>query len=489
MDSLILFAVAGHFGLLAILCVYGAYRLYLTLLAQITHKPVAPPVIFASLPTVTVQLPVFNERFVVQRLINSVAALRYPRERLQIQVLDDSTDETSMLAAERVLHHHRQGLQIEHIRRQDRSGFKAGALAAGLETSQGEFVAVFDADFLPPPDFLLKTIHHFSNPAIGMVQARWEHLNRNDSTLTRVQAILLDAHFAVEQAVRSRTGRFFNFNGTAGIWRKQAIRDAGGWHADTLTEDLDLSYRAQLAGWRLLYLPHIGCPAELPPNMKAFKSQQHRWSKGAIQVMKKLLPQIWAAPVSLRNKVDASFHLTSNICYLLMFIDATLFLVPSILARDHLGGHPPLWLDLLLYGLASATHLYFFLAGQDLLFGCIRKRLPYLPALMATVVGLGFNNSRAVVEALVGQMSGFVRTPKLGDTRPRREIRNAYIDALRDWGRAEVALGIVFSGYLAWAVLQGRWSMAPFMLLFACGFFYASGTGSRWRRPAHPVTH
>jgi len=486
MDALSFIVLTGHFGLLAILCLYGGHRLYLTLLAQLTDRRTPAPGRLDVLPVVTVQLPVYNEKHVVRRLIDAVAGLRYPADRLHVQVLDDSTDETSALAARRVAHHRRRGLDIEHVRRGDRSGFKAGALAAGLAHARGEIIAVFDADFLPPPDFLQRTVHYFSDPAIGMVQARWQHLNRRASALTRVQAMLLDAHFAVEQVVRSHTGRFFNFNGTAGLWRARAIRDAGGWHADTLTEDLDLSYRAQLAGWRLLYLSDVGCPGELPPHMNAFKSQQHRWAKGAIQVMKKLLPRIWAAPISLRNKLDASFHLSNNLCYPLMFVDATIFLLPSIVVRDLYGGHPSLWLDLSLYGLASATHLYFFLAGQRLLLRNLRETLVTLPALMATVVGLGFNNSRAVGEALSGKVGEFVRTPKLGRGRhPAR--RDSYFGAVRDWHRIELVLAGLFAIYFVWAVAEAHWSVAPFMLLFAAGFLLAGAPGSGRRLPSPPV--
>ncbi|MBX9902401.1 MAG: glycosyltransferase, partial [Burkholderiaceae bacterium] len=306
----------GHYSLLLLLCIYGAHRLQLTWVAWRSRAPQAAKQL-DDLPIITVQLPVFNERFVVERLIDAVAALDYPRERLQIQVLDDSTDDTTNLAAARVAHHRAAGIWIEHLHRTDRTGFKAGALGAGLLHAKGEFIAIFDADFVPAPEALKEAIHAFSAPDVGMVQLRWLHLNRHYNTLTEVQAVMLDAHFAIDQVARARTGLYFNFNGTAGLWRKQAIHDAGGWQWDTITEDLDLSYRAQMKGWRFVYLHNIGCPSELPVEMTAFKSQQHRWAQGAIQVMRKTLPRLWRAPLAWRIKLEATLHLSSNLAYLL----------------------------------------------------------------------------------------------------------------------------------------------------------------------------
>lgn len=282
-----------YFSILGILCIYGLHRLHITRLYGKYGREIPKPAEqFEELPLVTIQLPVFNEVFVVERLIDAVAAFRYPKDRLQIQVLDDSTDETVERARARTEYYQRLGLNIQHIHRTDRTGFKAGALAAGLETAVGEFVAVFDADFLPEPDFLEQTIHYFTDDRVGMVQARWEHINRDIGTLTQVQAMMLDAHFVIEHGGRCFAGLFFNFNGTGGIWRRQAILDAGGWQHDTLTEDLDLSYRAQLKGWRFLFVQNVTCPSELPSRMTAFKTQQHRWAKGSIEVMLKLLPRV-----------------------------------------------------------------------------------------------------------------------------------------------------------------------------------------------------
>src|SRR3954471_15176382 len=287
------------------LSAYGIHR-YCIIYLFLKHrdKPMLPKSRFAELPVVTMQLPVFNEMYVVQRLLKSVSELDYPKEKLQIQVLDDSTDSTRELSAQSVGELQARGFDVELIHRTDRTGFKAGALETGLATAKGELIGILDADFVPQPDFLRRTIHHFTDPAIGMLQTRWGHLNRRYSLLTRVQAMFLDGHLLLEQTARSRSGRFFNFNGTAGLWRKSCIIEAGGWQHDTLTEDLDLSYRAQLAGWRFVFLSHVVTPADLPLDMNAFKSQQHRCTKGSIQTCKKLLPTIWKSRLPLLIKLE-----------------------------------------------------------------------------------------------------------------------------------------------------------------------------------------
>ena len=283
-------------------------------------KPMAVPELPTELPMVTVQLPVYNERYVVERLIDTVSRFDYPRERLEIQVLDDSTDDTWQIAAARVAHLKSEGFFIEHLRRQDRTGFKAGALEAGLARASGEFIAIFDADFTPPAHFLKQTLPWFQNAGIGMVQTRWGHLNENYSLLTWIQSIFLDGHFLIEHTARNRSGALsFNFNGTAGVWRREAIETSGGWQHDiaVVTEDLDLSYRAQMKGWKFMYMPDLVCPAELPVDINAFKTQQNRWTMGAIQTAKKMLPTIWKSPLPLKVKVEATFHLTACVGYLL----------------------------------------------------------------------------------------------------------------------------------------------------------------------------
>jgi cellulose synthase/poly-beta-1,6-N-acetylglucosamine synthase-like glycosyltransferase len=360
---------------------------------------------------------------------------------------------------------------VEYVRRPERTGFKAGALAHGMRSVVGELVAIFDADFLPPSDMLLASVPHFRDPRVGMIQARWGYLNRGASTFTEAQAIMLDAHFMIEHGGRAAAGLYFNFNGTAGVWRAAAIRDAGGWQSDTLTEDLDLSYRAQLRGWRFLFLPGLVCPGELPIEMGAFKSQQHRWAKGATQVMLKILPRVWASAAPLRTKVEATFHLTSNCAYLLMVIDATFFLVPSIVIRHRLGWHPWLVLDLPLFFFATVCHLGFFLAGQRSIFGSTRGRMCHLPALMALGIGLGMTNARAVVEALLGRTSDFVRTPKRGVGGGGRG-RGLYRVELAGWEYLEVVLGLFYAGAIVWAISRHAWFAVPVLALFQNGFLF-----------------
>src|SRR6266700_7135944 len=312
--------MATYLFLIVLLSFYGLHRywiLYLYFRYYKWAKPVASPPLPETIPMVTVQLPIYNERYVVERLVEAVCRMDYPRDRLEIQVLDDSTDDTSAILRARIAALCREGFLIEHLRRTNRTGYKAGALATGLARARGEFLAIFDADFVPPVDFLKKTLPHFHDPAIGMVQTRWGHLNENYSLLTWIQSIFLDGHFLIEHTARNRSGAFFNFNGTAGIWRREAITSSGGWQHDTLTEDLDLSYRAQMNGWRFMYLPEVVCPAELPVDINAFKTQQNRWTMGAIQTAKKMLPTIWRAPLSLKVKIEATFHLTACMGYLL----------------------------------------------------------------------------------------------------------------------------------------------------------------------------
>jgi cellulose synthase/poly-beta-1,6-N-acetylglucosamine synthase-like glycosyltransferase len=327
--------IGAYFIVIAVLAVYGFHRSQLLYILWRTRKnaPV-PKELFQEKPLVTIQLPMFNELYVAERLLDAVALIEYPRDRLEIQVLDDSIDETRELMKKKCEALRAKGLDVIYLHRTDRSGFKAGALEAGLAVAKGEFVAIFDADFIPPPTLLLEMIDHFTDERVGMVQARWEHINRDFSTLTKVQAILLDGHFLVEHAARNRSGRFFNFNGTAGIWRKSTIQDAGGWQHDTLTEDLDLSYRAQLKGWRFVYLPQIVAPAELPVEMNSFKTQQFRWAKGSIQTMRKLLPMIWRAKLPWKVKSEALFHLTNNFAYGFLVLLAMLSLPTLVLRSD-----------------------------------------------------------------------------------------------------------------------------------------------------------
>ena len=450
------------------LSVYGLHR-YLLLRLFYKHQKdtCTPRDHFATLPSVTIQLPLYNEFHVVERLLEAVGRIEYPRDRLQVQVLDDSQDETREKARLAVARLTRQGLDIEYLNRASREGFKAGALAAGLKRAKGEFILIFDADFVPPPQILQQIIHYFTDPEIGMIQTRWGHLNRSHSLLTRIQSIFLDGHFMIEHTARNRSGRFFNFNGTAGIWRKRAIEEAGGWQHDTLTEDLDLSYRAQLAGWKFLYLPDIEVPGELPVEMNAFKLQQHRWTKGAVQTAKKLLPRIWRSSQPRVIKIEATFHLTTNICYVMMLL-MSLLTLPVLSIRSQLGWERLLIIDLPLFSLATMTISGFYLASQRALYPGWKAQIKYLPLLMAIGLSLCVNNTRAVIEGLVGHQSGFLRTPKYGTEKKRKYT------ARRNWlalFELSMAAYLAFVLYRAW--FSGLYMGLPFLLLFHTGFLYS----------------
>ncbi|GAB3322856.1 glycosyltransferase [Larkinella ripae] len=376
-----------------------------------------------SVPSVTVQLPIYNELYVAARLIDAVAQLNYPGAKFEIQVLDDSTDETVGIIAEKVAHYQQIGIDIQHIRRPERSGFKAGALSYGLERAKGEFIAIFDADFVPEPDFLLKTIPHFENPKVGIVQTRWTHLNEDYSVLTQLQAFGLNAHFFIEQGGRNADGYFMNFNGTAGVWRKTAILDAGSWSHDTLTEDLDLSYRAQLKGWQFVYREDIGSPAELPVAMNALKSQQYRWMKGAAECARKLMVKVIGAPqIPFRIKLHAFFHLLSSSTFILVFL-LGLLSVPVLYIRIR---HPEYQSVFLLLGFFQ-LNLLILIFFYGIPFWLERRGkleqlgLYYFPMYSSLMMGLSLHNTIAVVEGFIGRKTPFIRTPKFnvkagGDT-------------------------------------------------------------------------
>src|SRR5712691_6131291 len=402
-----------YFTILGILSIYGLHRYYLTFLyLRNRNKAPRPLERFDSLPRVTVQLPIYNERYVAERLLDSVTRIDYPREQLEIQVLDDSIDETRIICSQLVAEYARAGVPISYCHRENREGFKAGALAEGLKKAAGEFIAIFDADFAPPPSILRDMVHYFTDPQVAVVQGRWTWINRHTSNLTEVEAIMLDGHFVIEHGARNFSGRFFNFNGTAGMWRRSAIVDAGGWQHDTLTEDTDLSYRAQLKGWKFKYLQDVECPAELPIEMTAFKTQQARWAKGLIQTGKKILPQVFKSKVPFRVKVEAFYHLTANLSYPLM-IELSTLLLPAMIIRSFGGWFHMLVIDLPLFMASTFSISSFYLVSQKELFP---RRWPrtflYLPFLMAMGIGLTLTNTRAVIEALLGIKSSFKRTPK-----------------------------------------------------------------------------
>ncbi len=466
-----------HYALLAVLCVFGLHRLSMvTRWYKYRNKPVveerAP---LSELPRVTIQIPVFNERNVAGRIIDQTVKMDYPCGLLQIQVVDDSTDDTYDLIRDKVAKYQAQGVDIQHVHRIDRSGFKAGALRDAMELATGEFIAIFDADFMPPIDFLQKTIHRFANPKLAMLQTRWTHLNLESNRLTRTQAMMLDSHFALEQQVRYASNMLFNFNGTAGIWRVAAIIDAGHWSADTLTEDLDLSYRAQLRGWQMDYVNDIECPAELPSNMRAFKSQQHRWAKGGIQVMKKMLGTVWKSNFSLAKKFEASFHLSNNFAYFVMLIDTLFLLIPSLIMREHLDMPLLFWLDIPLLAISSGSHLLYLYFGQVALKKSKRNAFMQLPWLLLLGINLAFNNARAALEALRGQESEFVRTPKNGELQigavlELPVVEKSYRAILPDEKWLQLLTSAVFVFAAGWVVQVGNWYMVPFLILLAVGF-------------------
>jgi cellulose synthase/poly-beta-1,6-N-acetylglucosamine synthase-like glycosyltransferase len=474
MDATQTVILALYFFILSILAIYGWHRYYLVYLymKHKAHVPAAlpPPRV---LPPVTVQLPIFNEMYVADRLISAVCDLDYPPELLEIQVLDDSTDETTEIAELAVRRHAARGFNIHYLHRVNRRGFKAGALEAGLKHATGDFVAIFDADFIPSQDFLLRTLGYFENdPKVGMVQARWGHINQDYSLLTKIQSILLDAHFVLEHGARNRAGCFFNFNGTAGVWRRDAIDDAGGWQHDTLTEDLDLSYRAQLKGWRFIFLQDLISPAEVPVEMNSFKSQQHRWAKGSIQTCLKLMPQILRSSQPLAVKAEAFFHLSANFNYLLMTVLSVL-MFPAMYVRYSMGWTEMLLIDVPLFFAATLSVGNFYVVSQRELYSDWRQRLRYLPFLMSIGIGLCVNNSRAVLEAIFGKQSDFERTPKYGIERESDEwMGKKYHQSVGVQPFVELALGLYFTGTVFYALANQIYGTLPFLMLFQIGFLY-----------------
>jgi len=456
---------------------YGSHRLTIVFLylKHIRQRP-EPKSLFSDLPIVTVQLPVFNEMHVVDRLLESVSKLDYPKHKLQIQLLDDSTDETVEICSQGIAKLQKQGFDAEHIHRTDRTGYKAGALENGTRSAKGDYLLILDADFVPNPDLLQKTIHYFTDEKIGLIQTRWGHLNRSFNVLTRIQAMFLDGHLELEQTARNRSGRFFTFNGTGGIWRKSCIADAGGWEHDTLTEDMDLSYRAQLKGWRFVFLNDVETPAELPVDMDGFKSQQHRWTKGSIQVCKKVLPAIWKAKIPLYIKMEATCHLTSNFAYLLL-ICLCFLIYPNQQWQPDFGKFTYYIINVPIFFFSSVSVIVFYLFSQRALRpGTWWKEIPYLPLLLALGIGMSISNAKAVIEALFNHQSAFIRTPKYGIGQQRvNDWKKSSYKAIKSLTPVvELLFGFFFLFIVIDAALSSNWPSAILLLPFPVGFLYTS---------------
>ncbi|MEK7669876.1 MAG: cellulose synthase family protein [Bacteroidota bacterium] len=480
------FVMCLYFISLLILFSFGAHGFVMVFyyLKQQREEAVGAPIL-SDEPVVTVQLPVYNELYVVKRIIEAVCAMDYPKEKLEIQVLDDSTDETVSVVAEAVALHASLGFDIKHIQRSNRSGFKAGALKNGLAQARGEFIAIFDADFVPRVDFLKSTLPYFENEQVGLVQTRWEHLNDDYSFLTRTQALALDGHFVMEQDVRNKAGYFINFNGTGGIWRKACILDAGNWQSDTLTEDLDLSYRAQLKGWKFKYLNDFTSPAELPAEVSALKTQQFRWTKGAIETARKLLPEVWKSEIPLRIKIHSTFHLTNNIVFPFIVI-AGILNVPLMFIKRQ-GGHEAYFQMMSVFVLAFVGSFLFYLFSQKAVYLDWRRRILLFPLFMAASMGFAVNNSRAVFEALFRKKSDFIRTPKYaiqGKNDSWREKK--YARRKVDW---VVAVEIILALYCFFGVISSLYYMeiaaVPFQLLFFFGFSSVAALSVKHALDAH----
>jgi cellulose synthase/poly-beta-1,6-N-acetylglucosamine synthase-like glycosyltransferase len=460
----------AYFGVLAVLSAFGLHRLHLVILCR-RHRAridaarqLALQLSDDELPMVTIQLPIFNESTVVERLLSRVARMDYPRDRMQIQVLDDSIDETREIAKSAVDDLRQRGFDAVYIHRTDRTGYKAGALDNGLRSAKGDLIAVFDADFIPNEDFARALVGHFTDPDVAMVQARWAHLNRDASMLTRIQALMLDGHHLVENRARYGAGLLFNFSGTGGMWRRQAIADAGGWQHDTITEDLDLSYRAQLRGWKFIYRPDVVSPAELPEDISALRAQQYRWAKGTVQTARKLLRRILRSDLTRAQRVEATFHLTPHFAYPLMLV-LCMLLLPVLLCVNVTDWQTALLFDLPLCMAPVSSLATFYMLAESTQGRSRWGALRQLPSLIALGVGLAPHLTRAVWSGLRHTAGEFVRTPKRGTDRWR------YLVAV-DLPWAEIALALVCGASVVVSVVRGHWFATPFAALFTFGYAY-----------------
>ncbi|HSG31019.1 MAG TPA: cellulose synthase family protein [Thermodesulfobacteriota bacterium] len=481
MESLLLFSKITlsslYIFILVVLCILGLNRYYLFYIQnKFKNKKNRPLKYYSRLPRVTVQLPIYNEMYVAKRLIDAVCKLDYPSDLLEIQVLDDSTDNTSVIAENAVKSHSSEGVNIQYLHRDNRAGFKAGALENGLKYSRGELIVIFDADFIPPADFLTKTVDYFTDENVGIVQTRWGHINKNYCSLTKAQSILLDGHFVVEQFARSNGGYYINFNGTAGILRKSCIKDAGGWQHDTLTEDLDLSYRAQMKGWRAVYLNDVVVDAELPVEINSFKSQQHRWAKGGIQTAAKLLPSLLSNKnIQTRVKIQSLFHLLGNISYplLLMLI---ILMIPLAYLWSSVGWEKVIMFNLLAITAGTLSVFNFYFTAVRSVYGSNWLGFArYIPLSIALGSGLAINNTKAVFEALFKRDTDFNRTPKFAVTKNSDTyFKKNYTTSRNFTSLIELLLGIALMIKTVYAAYLGFYGWIPFLLIIQFGFFYTS---------------
>ncbi len=474
MDDIVLVSYFISLSILFIFSLHGFVMIYYYRKTKGVNPE--PDKEFIPNKLVTIQLPLYNELYVVERLINAVCEIDYPKDLMEIQVLDDSTDETVQITKKIVELKQKEGFDITHIRRDSREGFKAGALKEGMKIAKGEFIAIFDADFIPKKQFLKKTLSFFTDDKVGMVQTRWEHLNGDYSILTRAQALALDGHFVIEQTVRNKAGFFINFNGTGGVWRKNCIEDAGNWNADTLTEDLDLSYRAQLNGWRFVYLKEFTSPAELPSEIGALKSQQFRWTKGAIETAKKILPAVWKSKIPLRIKLQSTFHLTNNIVFPFILLAAILN-VPLIFIKNS-GPHEVYFAVMSVFVLAFISSFMFYLYSQRDIRNDWRKKIVFFPLFMAGSMGFAVNNSRAVFEGLMNRKSEFVRTPKFKVEGEKDSwVGKKYTSKKLDLSTiVELIMAIYCFIGVAASIYFLEIASLPFQFLFFLGFSFVSFT-------------
>jgi cellulose synthase/poly-beta-1,6-N-acetylglucosamine synthase-like glycosyltransferase len=466
------FIIYSYFISLTILFLFGSSG-FVMIYYYIKHKDKKRMSVgtLEEFPEVTIQLPIYNEYYVIDRLIKAACEIDYPKNKLELQVLDDSTDETTAIIARLVQQYGQLGHDIKHIRRNSREGFKAGALKYGLTSARGEFIAIFDADFIPSKDFLKQTLPYFyKSKKIGLVQTRWEHLNSDYSFLTRVQAMALDGHFVIEQNVRNKAGFFINFNGTGGIWRKKCIYDAGNWEADTLTEDLDLSYRAQLRGWQFIFLNDVTSPAELPSEINALKSQQFRWTKGAIETARKILPKVWKSKLPLEKKIHATFHLTNNIVFPFILV-AGILNVPLIFIK-HQGGYEVHFAIMAVFVFAFIGSFLFYMYSQKDVYRDWNRKILLFPLFMAGSMGFAVNNTRAVIEGLLKKKSEFVRTPKYSVIE-KNDIWSNKKYVLKKFNYTviiELILAVYCFFGVAASVYYLELAAVPFQLLFSMGF-------------------